>query len=196
MARAIQITEPMKSNDTRGRRHGGGGRRPYNRNRRDERGERGERSQERGVRPEPEAKPAKLSFWGKILAFFTGKKSAQTSSKHRDSRAPRSRDAAAPRAERRAAPPETVPVNTPKLYVGNLSYDATESDLVELFNGVGKVQNTEIVTHRGTERSRGYGFVTMLTVDEALRAVQELHDKPFMGRKLVVTGSKSEGPRT
>jgi RNA recognition motif-containing protein len=79
--------------------------------------------------------------------------------------------------------------------VGNLSYDATESDLVELFNGVGQVRNAEIVTYNDTYRSKGFGFVTMQTVDEALRAVETLHDKHFMGRKLVVNGSRSEGPR-
>jgi len=44
--------------------------------------------------------------------------------------------------------PEVVEVSSPKLYVGNLSFDATESDLNELFNGVGKVNNAEIVSHK------------------------------------------------
>lgn len=86
-------------------------------------------------------------------------------------------------------------MTTPKLYIGNLSYDASESDLFELFRGVGQVQNAEVVTHKGTHKSKGFGFVTMLTVDEARRAVEKLHDQPFMGRKLVVNGSKSGGPR-
>jgi RNA recognition motif-containing protein len=182
----------MNSNDTRGRRHGRGGRRPFNRQRRDDR-ERTDRA------PRDEA-PKKLSFWGKLLAFFTGKKT-QSSPARAPQRESRQTDRpvadrdAEPRTQRRAAPPEPVEVTTPKLYIGNLSYDATESDLVELFNGIGKVQNAEIVTHKGTYRSKGFGFVTFLTVDEARRAVQELHDKPFMGRKLVVSGSKSEGPR-
>jgi RNA recognition motif-containing protein len=79
--------------------------------------------------------------------------------------------------------------------VGNLSYDATESDLLELFNGVGKVQSAEIVTTSDTYRSKGFGFVTMQTVDEALRAVETLHDQQFMGRRLVVNGSRSDGSR-
>jgi RNA recognition motif-containing protein len=178
----------MNSNDTRGRRHGRGGRRPSNRNRRDDRAERNDRT----PREEP---PKKLSFWGKLIAFFTGKKT-QSSPARATQRETRQADRnTEPRSERRAAPPEQVEVTSPKLYIGNLSYDATESDLVELFNGVGKVQNAEIVTHKGTYRSKGFGFVTFLTVDEARRAVQELHDKPFMGRKLVVSGSKSDGPR-
>lgn len=82
-------------------------------------------------------------------------------------------------------------MTSPKLYVGNLSYDATESDLLELFNGVGRVGNAEIVCHQYNEKSKGFGFVIMGTIDEARRAVAELHDKEFMGRKLVVSGAKS-----
>ncbi|HSP46427.1 MAG TPA: RNA-binding protein [Chthoniobacterales bacterium] len=87
--------------------------------------------------------------------------------------------------------PEAVDVTTPRLYVGNLSFDATESDLFELFNGVGAVQNAEVVTYRHNQRSKGFAFVQMNTVDEAKRAVDELHDKEFLGRKLVVSGAKS-----
>jgi RNA recognition motif-containing protein len=87
--------------------------------------------------------------------------------------------------------PESVEVITPRLYVGNLSFDATESDLFELFNGVGAVQNAEVVTYKHNQRSKGFAFVQMLTVEEAKRAVQELHDKEFLGRKLVVSGAKS-----
>lgn len=86
-------------------------------------------------------------------------------------------------------------MTSPRLFIGNLSYDVTEGDLAELFNGVGQVQETEIATHPDTYRSKGFGFVTMLTVDEAVRAVKTLHDQSFMGRKLVVNGSRSEGRR-
>ena len=82
-------------------------------------------------------------------------------------------------------------MTTPRLYVGNLSFDATESDLTELFNGVGQVVTVEVVSHRQTQRSKGFAFVQMQTVDEAKRAVQELHDKEFMARKLVVSGAKN-----
>ena len=87
--------------------------------------------------------------------------------------------------------PETVEVTTPRLYVGNLSFDATESDLFELFNGVGQVQNAEVVTYKHNQRSKGFAFVQMLTIAEAQRAVAELHDKEFLGRKLLVSGAKS-----
>jgi RNA recognition motif-containing protein len=96
-----------------------------------------------------------------------------------------------PTTARPSRKPEAVEVTTPRLYVGNLSFDATESDLFELFNGVGAVQNAEVVTYRHNQRSKGFAFVQMNTVDEAKRAVEELHDKEFLGRKLVVSGAKS-----
>ncbi len=91
--------------------------------------------------------------------------------------------------------PEIVEVTTGRLYVGNLSYDAAENDLIDLFNGVGSVSTAEVVSHRHTQRSKGYAFVVMNSVDEAKRAVEVLHDKDFMGRKLVVSGAKSPGIR-
>jgi len=92
---------------------------------------------------------------------------------------------------RPARKPESVEVTSPRLYVGNLSFDATESDLFELFNGVGHVQNAEVVSYRHNQRSKGFAFVSMQTIEEAKRAVDELHDKEFLGRKLVVSGAKS-----
>jgi len=169
----------MKSNDTRprGRRSNGGGRRrPQYR----------DQDYRRESRPEA---PKKISFWHRLLAFFTG------GSAKKDPSPPRAEQGRPQPERRRTGPPERVEVTSPRLYVGNLSYEATESDLSELFKGVGQVQNSEIVTHNDTYRSKGFGFVTMQTVEEAIRAVETLHDKHFMGRKLVVNGSRSEGPR-
>ena len=87
--------------------------------------------------------------------------------------------------------PEAVEVTSPRLYVGNLSFDATESDLSELFSGVGQVVAAEVVSHKQTQRSKGFAFVQMQSVEEAKRAVSELHDKEFLGRKLVVSGAKN-----
>ena len=132
--------------------------------------------------------PAKQTFWQKLTAFFTGsgQKPAATRPAHQQqSRGNGSEPARTPRK------PESVEVTTPRLYVGNLSFDATESDLFELFNGVGAVQNAEVVTYKHNQRSKGFAFVQMNTVDEAKRAVEELHDKEFLGRKLVVSGAKS-----
>lgn len=77
-----------------------------------------------------------------------------------------------------------------KLYVGNLSYDASESDLFDLFNGSGKVKNAEVVVNSRTQRSKGFAFVTMMTIDDAKKAVAELNGKEYMGRPLVVGGAK------
>lgn len=98
----------------------------------------------------------------------------------------------APRADRpRGGDPKSV--ESTRVYVGNLSYDVTEQDLQELFKGVGGVRNVEIVYNRSTHRSKGYGFVEMLRMDDAVRSVEVLHDQPFMGRKMTVSGAKSKG---
>lgn len=96
---------------------------------------------------------------------------------------------------RREAPPAPNPgdISTERLYVGNLSYDASESDLFELFNGVGGVRNAEVVVNNRTQRSKGFAFVTMSSVEEARRAVSELHGKEFMGRPLQLSGAKPIG---
>ncbi len=177
----------MSTNQSRpsGRRRGPRQRRPHH--------------SEGGERPSQQAAP-QPSFIQRILGFFglgpkkksypaydSGKRNGVSSGSSNGSRS-NGQSTSAPRPPRK---PEAVEVTTPKLYVGNLSFDASESDLSELFNGVGGVQNAEIVTHRDTEKSKGFGFVTMNSVDEAKRAVAELHDKEFMGRRLVVSGSKT-----
>ena len=135
--------------------------------------------------------PAKKSFWQKITGFFgSTERSAKPAGPARNG-APKVRNGAA-RPARVTRKPESVEVTTPRLYVGNLSFDATESDLFELFNGVGQVQNAEVVTYRHNERSKGFAFVQMRSIEEAKRAVEELHDKEFLGRKLVVSGAKSD----
>lgn len=90
----------------------------------------------------------------------------------------------------RGGDPSTV--ENRRVYVGNLSYETTESDLEELFKGVGAVRRVEIVYNRSTHRSKGYGFIEMLDIDEAKRTVEVLHDQFFMGRKITVSGAKSK----
>jgi len=58
----------------------------------------------------------------------------------------------------------------PKLYVGNLSYDAKDSDLQTLFSKYGNVQSATIITDRFTGRSKGFGFVEMASGEEAEKA--------------------------
>jgi hypothetical protein len=132
--------------------------------------------------------PAKKSLLQRIMDLFTGggKPAARPTVQREQTRENGSEPTARP-----SRKPEAVEVTTPRLYVGNLSFEASESDLFELFNGVGAVQNAEVVTYRHNQRSKGFAFVQMNTVDEAKRAVEELHDKEFLGRKLVVSGAKS-----
>ena len=137
--------------------------------------------------------PKQKTFWQRIAAFFGGNGGGQrkpvpqsrNGQQQQQQQQPRERE---PRPQRK---PEPVEVTSPRLYVGNLSFDATESDLFELFNGVGHVQNAEVVSYRHNQRSKGFAFVSMQTIEEAKRAVEELHDKEFLGRKLVVSGAKS-----
>ncbi|MCH7225320.1 RNA recognition motif domain-containing protein [Haloferula sp. A504] len=163
-----------------------------------------------GPRPRRAPKPKPLTWWQKLLKSIGLYKEPQRSSKGRGGSAPKSNvrnarsDDSEPKPERkprekrekqeRREPVSTGDVTTKRIYLGNLSYEATESDLEELFRGVGTVRRVEIVYNRRTHRSKGYGFVEMLNVDEAKRAVEILHDQFFMGRKLNVSGAKSQGP--
>jgi len=166
--------------------HSYGRRQRHGRGRPRRRGGRGRFQDQR----ERQQAPKQKTFWQRVVEFFGGngggqRKPAPQGRNGQQQQPPRERE---PRPQRK---PESVEVTSPRLYVGNLSFDATESDLFELFNGVGHVQNAEVVTYRHNQRSKGFAFVSMQTVDEAKRAVDELHDKEFLGRKLVVSGAKS-----
>jgi hypothetical protein len=139
----------------------------------------------RGGAPNPNPKPPKLTFWQRVIGFFKGPQEAAPP------KPAERQDQNGATKEKISRKPELVEVTSPKLYVGNLSFDATESDLFDLFNGVGQVRNAEVVCHKYTQRSKGFAFVQMTTLEEARRAVKELHDKEFLGRKLVVSGAKT-----
>ncbi|MFZ5806047.1 MAG: RNA recognition motif domain-containing protein [Verrucomicrobiota bacterium] len=83
-----------------------------------------------------------------------------------------------------------VEVTSPKLYVGNLSYETSESDLFDLFAQAGAVHNVEIVRDRHSN-SKGFGFVEMQAIETAKAAVDQFNGKEFMGRQIVVNGAKS-----
>lgn len=95
---------------------------------------------------------------------------------------------ARPKSESRA-PVSKQPVSSPRLYVGNLSYEATESDLEDLFKGIGTVRSVEIIYNPRTHKSKGYAFVEMQFMDDAKRSVEVLHDQPFMGRLMTVSAA-------
>ena len=82
-----------------------------------------------------------------------------------------------------------------KLYVGNLSYDTTSSDLNTLFAAHGTVSSAEIIQDRETGRSKGFGFVQMGTDEEAQAAIAALSGKEQDGRALTVNEAKPREDR-
>lgn len=82
-----------------------------------------------------------------------------------------------------------------RLYVGNISFKATEDDLRGLFTRVGAVDSAKLVIDRVTGKLRGFGFVEMTTPEEATSAIEMLNDSEFMGRKLVVNIARPKESR-
>jgi RNA recognition motif-containing protein len=84
-----------------------------------------------------------------------------------------------------------------KLYVGGLAYSVTDEQLRDLFASHGTVESAKVVTDRETDRSRGFGFVEMSTVEEAEKAISALNGTQHEGRSLTVNISKprEERPR-
>ena len=80
-----------------------------------------------------------------------------------------------------------------KLYVGNLGYGVTDSDLSKMFEAHGTVQSAQVIMDRDTGRSKGFGFVEMKTEQEAQAAITALNGKDAGGRALTVNEAK---PRT
>lgn len=112
--------------------------------------------------------------------------------KEREPRAERTERAERPRREDRPPKAEPTPqeIVSPKLYVGNLAYEAAESDLFDLFSKVGAVKNVEVAMDRHANRSKGFGFVEMETLETAKEAAAKLNRTDFMGRQIVVSGAK------
>jgi cold-inducible RNA-binding protein len=83
-----------------------------------------------------------------------------------------------------------------KLFVGNLSFQATEEDLRELFAQAGTVETVRIITDQFTGRPRGFGFVEMTTKEEATKAVEMLNGRLFRDRNLVVDEARPQPQRS
>ncbi len=77
-----------------------------------------------------------------------------------------------------------------KLYVGNISWDATEDSLSELFSQYGEVISTKIITDNFSGKSKGFGFIEMGSQEEAEKAIEGLNETEFMGRPLKVSVAK------
>jgi RNA recognition motif-containing protein len=83
-----------------------------------------------------------------------------------------------------------------KLYVGNLPYQTTESDLQVLFEAAGPVSSINIVRDRATGQARGFAFVEMSDAEGAQRAIAELDRREVGGRSLTVNEAKPMEPRS
>ena len=84
-----------------------------------------------------------------------------------------------------------------KLFVGNLSFNTTEGQILELFKTVGNVSSCELILDKFTSKSRGFAFVEMGSQEEATKAVAELNGKELDGRALTVNEARprEERPR-
>lgn len=87
-------------------------------------------------------------------------------------------------------PPEEA-----KIFVGNLPYDVDSEQLAQLFQQAGVVEISEVIYNRETDQSRGFGFVTMSTVEEAEKAVEMLNRYEIGGRYLTVNKAAPRGSR-
>ncbi|EEF59708.1 RNA recognition motif domain-containing protein [Pedosphaera parvula] len=83
-----------------------------------------------------------------------------------------------------------------KLYIGNLSFDATENDVQDLFAQHGPVTEVNLIMDKMTGRARGFGFVTMSTKEGADAAVQNLNGKQWQGRALTVNEARPREERS
>lgn len=160
--------------------------------------------------PRPESTPArKPSLLQRILSFFgfgkkkNGQNADKRDRKNRNTPPQKVRiaktnnhggnPAAAGKSRRRAT--STPPTRNARLYVGNLSYEANESELEDLFKGFGNVKSVEIIYNPRTYKSKGYAFVEMYKLEDARKAAEVLHGQPFMGREMMVSAA-SERPDT
>ena len=183
----------MAEHHTQGRQGQGSRRRRYHSNR---------NYRHRMPRPE-EPKPSLLK---RVMSFFgigkkkslapSPKKSGETKKNQPSQRVrvaqPRSPRGGNPAAGSRGHRNPSVcvpPTDRARLYVGNLSFDTTEAELEDLFKGFGHVRSVEVVYNSRTYRSKGYAFVEMERLSDAVRAAEQLHGQPFMGRELRVSAA-------
>ena len=82
-----------------------------------------------------------------------------------------------------------------RLYVGNLSFDASAEDLREIFSAVGTVEDAIIVTRPGGGRPRGFGFVTLAADSEGEEAIRRLNGQEVAGRSLRVNVAQERDKR-
>ncbi len=155
-----------RSGDRSGNRSGGGNRGGGNRSRR---------------RPEP-----KPTGWQKFVKAITFGLVDPTKKKKKP------KSSSQPAKKRPARIREVVEPTTPRLYVGNLNYDVDNEALKKYFSSAGTVVEAAVVMHSRSGKSKGFAFVEMSSLEEAKVAAIKLNDTDLMGRRLLVTGAKSE----
>jgi RNA recognition motif-containing protein len=77
-----------------------------------------------------------------------------------------------------------------KLYVGNLAYNVTDSELQQMFEPHGTVTSAQVIIDRDTGRSKGFGFVEMGSDEEAQAAISAMHGAEMGGRTLTVNEAR------
>lgn len=82
-----------------------------------------------------------------------------------------------------------------KLYVGNLNYSTTDTELTNLFQSFGTVNTAQVIMDRATGRSKGFGFVEMSNDQEARAAIQGLNEHEMEGRRLTVNEARPREDR-
>ncbi|MEJ2685141.1 MAG: RNA-binding protein [Candidatus Sulfobium sp.] len=82
-----------------------------------------------------------------------------------------------------------------RLYVGNISFKATEDDLRDLFAQAGEVVSVKLIKDAATGRLRGFGFVEMASDEDSQNAVSMFNGKSFMDRSIVVNEAKPQERR-
>jgi RNA recognition motif-containing protein len=89
----------------------------------------------------------------------------------------------------------SVVMSSMKLYVGNLSYNTSETDLKDLFAAYGEVESTRIIMDRDTGRSKGFGFVEMTNRADGEKAIAQLNGKDVDSRQVKVNEAKPQTDR-
>lgn len=170
----------MSQHHTQGR-QGQGSRRNYHKNY--------QRRGERNRVPRPDRSTPKLTFWQKLLkAIGLYKPAAPRRNDRNKNTVVRVSQPGKQQGGRRPAFSK-APTKSPRLYIGNLSYEVSEMDIEELFKGFGRVKSVEIIYNPRTHKSKGYGFVEMFEMADATRCVDVLHGQPFMGREMMVSAA-------
>jgi RNA recognition motif-containing protein len=77
-----------------------------------------------------------------------------------------------------------------KLYVGNLAYSVSNSDLEELFSQAGQVQSATVITDKFSGQSKGFGFIEMTTSEEVANAIRQFNDTELKGRNIKVNEAR------